>query len=135
MPAFQDKAASVHLTEFGTSVREWLTEDEKQEWEKLAEYRDTVLKLLEEARQRKEIGSSLEAEVLCRFTQKEKAIVEKYENFLADLFIVSRTIVEFGPETHFEVRRTAGEKCQRCWQIKNDVGKNPSYPNVCARCG
>ncbi|MCI0602035.1 isoleucine--tRNA ligase [bacterium] len=134
MPAFKDKAKTVHLTEFETTVRDWLTEEEKKEWEKLAEYRDAVLKLLEEARQRKEIGSSLEAEVICQFAEEEKPIVEKYENFLAELFIVSRVRVNFGTETRFEVRRSEGEKCQRCWQIKMDVGANPAYPNVCGRC-
>lgn len=134
MPAFKDKAPSVHLTEFETSSRDWLTEDEKKEWEQLAEYRDTVLKLLEEARQRKEIGSSLEAEVLCRFPEQQRNFAEKYAGFFADLFIVSKTTVEFGAETRFEVKRTDGEKCQRCWQIKKDVGKNAVYPNVCGRC-
>jgi isoleucyl-tRNA synthetase len=134
MPSFSGKSPSVHLTEFGTQVRDWLTEEEKKEWIKLAEYRDAVLKLLEEARQRKEIGSSLEAEVVCRFTENDRSIVEKYKNFLSDLFIVSRTVVEFGNETAFEVRKATGTKCQRCWQIKQDVGGNSAYPNVCGRC-
>ncbi|MGH9857637.1 MAG: class I tRNA ligase family protein, partial [Acidobacteriota bacterium] len=134
MPDFKGKQSSVHLAEFGTSVRDWLTEEEKKEWEKLAEYRDSVLKLLEEARQRKEIGSSLEAEVVCRFPEEQRAVVEKYADFFADLFIVSKTTTEFGPDAQFVVRKTDGEKCQRCWQIKNDVGKNSAYPNVCARC-
>ena len=134
MPSFPGKAESVHLTEFDTATRDWLTDEEKKEWEKLAEYRDSVLKLLEEARQRKEIGSSLEAEVVCTFPESEKALIEKYENFLMDLFIVSSTRVEFGSVPKFEVKRASGEKCQRCWQIKKDVGINSAYPNVCGRC-
>ncbi len=134
MPRFAGKVESVHLTEFAGSVRDWLTDDEKQEWLKLAAYRETVLKLLEEARQRKEIGSSLEAEVLCRFADQDRAVVERYRNFLTDLFIVSRVEIEFGSES-FEVRKTTGEKCKRCWQIKTDIGAVPAYPGVCTRCG
>jgi isoleucyl-tRNA synthetase len=134
MPAFRGKQSSVHLSEFQKEVKDWLGEEEKKDWERLAEYRDSVLKLLEEARQRKEIGSSLEAEVLCTFAEDDRQVVERYMGFLPDLFIVSRVQVDFGPGRKFEVRKTAGEKCLRCWQIKTDVGKNPAYTNVCLRC-
>ncbi|HJZ12212.1 MAG TPA: zinc finger domain-containing protein, partial [Acidobacteriota bacterium] len=55
--------------------------------------------------------------------------------FLPDLFIVSSVQLREGSETKFEVRKAQGQKCQRCWQIKSDIGSNPSYPMVCRRCG
>jgi isoleucyl-tRNA synthetase len=134
IPSFGGKEASVHLTEFRKDVKDWLSEVEKKDWVKLAEYRDMALKLLEEARQRKEIGSSLEAEIHCTFVESDREVVERFKNFLADLFIVSKVQIEYGPETRFAVLKTAGEKCMRCWQIKTDVGKNFNYPNVCLRC-
>src|SRR5262245_30152417 len=54
VPAFAGKESSVHLSEFRQIPGGWLSEEEKAEWERLAEYRETVLKLMEEARQRKE---------------------------------------------------------------------------------
>ena len=33
-----------------------------------------------------------------------------------------------------KVIRAAGEKCARCWTWSEDVGKDPSWPDVCGRC-
>ncbi len=134
MPAFSGKAESVHLTLFEKEQRQWLSESEKKAWEKLAEYREGVLKLLEEARQRKEIGSSLEASVLVEYPQADEETIKGFEHFLPELFIVSSTRVAAGTERKFEVRKAEGLKCMRCWQIKTDVGKSPAYPAVCLRC-
>jgi isoleucyl-tRNA synthetase len=134
VPAFPGKAESVHLTEFDQPGSELLNQQEKEDWVKLAAYRDTVLKLMEEARQRKDIGSSLEAAVLFQFTKEDEPTVRRFEKFLPDLFIASQVILQPGNETHFEVSRAQGEKCLRCWQIKTDVGQDPDYPSVCARC-
>lgn len=134
VPPFAGKAESVHLTEFELGHKEYLNEQDKQEWAKLAEYREEVLKLMEEARQRKEIGSSLEAAVFFQYKKEEEATVRKYEKFLPDLFIASQVFLQSGDETRFEIRKAEGEKCLRCWQIKPEVGKNPAYPSVCNRC-
>ena len=60
--------------------------------------------------------------------------MRRFEKFLPDLFIVSAVELQENPETRFEVRKAAGQKCLRCWQMKTDVGENPSYPSVCLRC-
>ena len=64
----------------------------------------------------------------------EEATVKRFEDFLPDLFIVSQVEIRKADERRFEIRKARGEKCMRCWQIKTDVGKNPSYPGVCMRC-
>lgn len=134
MPAFSGKAQSVHLVEFEEIQTGWLSEAEMDDWTKLANYREQVLKLMEEARQRKEIGSSLEGDVLFQYKPEEESIVKRFESFLPDLFIASKVELCQGPETRFEVRKAEGTKCMRCWQIKLDVGSQSSYPDVCARC-
>ena len=120
--------------EFERAGKEWLTEQEKEDWEKLAKYRTEVLKLLEEARQRKEIGSSLEAAVLFQYAEEDEPTVNRFREFLPELFIVSQVQLQRGPQTRFEVQKASGTKCMRCWQFKEDVGKHASYPNVCIRC-
>ena len=134
MPAFRGKVESVHMTEFDQTEKQWLTEAEMSDWIKLANYREQVLKLMEEARQKKEIGSSLEGDVLFRYPPDEEAVVRRFENFLPDLFIASRVELIRGDKTEFVVRKADGSKCMRCWQIKKDVGTNSAYPNVCGRC-
>jgi isoleucyl-tRNA synthetase len=27
-----------------------------------------------------------------------------------------------------------GEKCERCWIVTPDVGKNEAHPDICPRC-
>ncbi len=134
MPMFQGKTESVHLTLFPPAGDGLLTENEKKDWARLAEYREVVLKLMEEARQRKEIGSSLEAEVVVHYTSAEEALVRRFESFLPDLFIASQVTVEPSGELHFEVRKAVGSKCMRCWQIRKDVSSRLNDPPVCARC-
>lgn len=131
MPHLSGQPESVHLTEFETEHKDWLSDQEKQDWTRLVEFRESVLKLLEEARQRKEIGSSLEASIL---VTGNDAVLKRFESFLPELFIVSTVEMQDGPETKFEIRKASGQKCARCWQIRSDVGSNPVYPGVCARC-
>lgn len=33
-----------------------------------------------------------------------------------------------------EIRPAVGRKCRRCWQTKPEVGEQPEYGDVCARC-
>jgi isoleucyl-tRNA synthetase len=133
-PVVAGKAPSVHMTEFQKIPSSWLTDEEKNDWVKLAEYREMVLKLMEEARQNKEIGSSLEASILFQYRPEDEPLVRRFGGFLPDLFIVSEVVLEPSVAISFEVRRAVGEKCMRCWQIKKDVGSDKNYPGVCARC-
>ncbi|HYR00685.1 MAG TPA: zinc finger domain-containing protein, partial [Casimicrobiaceae bacterium] len=32
------------------------------------------------------------------------------------------------------VNPSAGEKCERCWHWRADVGADPAHPALCARC-
>jgi isoleucyl-tRNA synthetase len=134
MPAVENKLESVHLTQFHASEKKLLTDDEKSDWARLAEYRETVLKLMEEARQRKEIGSSLEANIVVYYPPSDESLIVRYEAFLPELFIASQVELQASSELKFEVRKAEGTKCMRCWQIRKDVGQDPRYPDVCARC-
>jgi isoleucyl-tRNA synthetase len=134
MPAFAGKLESIHMTEFDRLEKGWLNESEQEDWAKLANYREQVLKLMEESRQRKELGSSLEGMVLFQYAPEEESLVKRFENFLPDLFIASQVQLVPGEKTNFEVKKAEGTKCMRCWQIRKDVGSNPAHPNVCGRC-
>jgi isoleucyl-tRNA synthetase len=30
--------------------------------------------------------------------------------------------------------KASGEKCVRCWHLRDDVGSDEQYPEVCSRC-
>ena len=97
------------------------------EWDRLMEVRDVVLKALEEARQAKLIGTSLEARVR----------LQGYKGFEAELpsvFIVSQVVLEPGEELRAIIESADGVKCERCWKYSTAVGKDAEFPTVCDSC-
>jgi isoleucyl-tRNA synthetase len=92
-----------------------------EKWDQLMAVRERVLKMLETARQAKEIGSPLEAKV----TLAKEPILEEYFADLPSVFVVSQ--VEFGP--HECVLKATGAKCERCWKYVAAEGAQ-----VCAPC-
>ena len=92
-------------------------------WERLLEVRGVVLKALEEARQAKFIGTSLEAQV-----RLAGANLDDYADDLPALFIVSQVLLEPGSELKVTVERAEGAKCERCWKYSVFTGP------VCESC-
>ncbi|MDP8989164.1 MAG: isoleucine--tRNA ligase [Acidobacteriota bacterium] len=86
-------------------------------WERLLEVRNVVLKALEEARQLKVIGTSLEARVRLAGAQ-----LDDYAAGLPALFITSQVILEPGDDLKVTVERAEGAKCDRCWKYSVFTG-------------
>jgi isoleucyl-tRNA synthetase len=98
------------------------------DWDGLMEVRARVLKALEEARQAKQIGTSLEARV--RLPSSD--LLERYRNELPSLFIVSQ--VDLDATGGAIVERADGSKCERCWKYSTAVGEDLDFPTVCDSC-
>ncbi len=52
---------------------------------------------------------------------------------LPTLFIVSGVQLAEGPLA-VEVTRAPGQKCERCWIYREDVGADPKHPTICGKC-
>jgi isoleucyl-tRNA synthetase len=106
----------------------------------LRNIRDQVLKALEEARNQKQIGKSLEAQVKLTASDALYPTLERHKVELRYLFIVSAVTVERSSSGNgtggltVEVSKAAGEKCERCWNYSVHVGEDQQYPTVCERC-
>jgi isoleucyl-tRNA synthetase len=98
-----------------------------ERWDRLMEVRNAVLKALEEARQAKLIGTSLEARVRLQG-------YHDLESELPAVFIVSQVVLEAGSELKAVIERADGSKCERCWKYSIYVGKDHSFPAVCDSC-
>jgi isoleucyl-tRNA synthetase len=112
-------------------------EELSAEWERLFAIRDDVLRALEEARVAKQIGSSLEAKVTLQASGSALELLQKHQNDLRYLFIVSQ--VELGNSAGSDgvsitISVAEGEKCERCWNYSTRVGESKVYPTVCERC-
>ncbi len=120
------------------------TADLEEKWDHVMELRDEVLKALEEARNEKKIGKSLTAQLHIYADKGTKELLEGISN-LNKLFIVSAASVAGNKadapaeaktydELSIVVSPAEGETCERCWQVKTDVGEDSNYPTLCASC-
>ena len=145
--AVQAREQSVHLAKFpstadilGSSAVSTEDAQQLQEWTTLRSVRDQVLKALEEARNQKQIGKSLEAQVKLVASDALYPTLERHKDELRYLFIVSQVELEKSPSGNgtnpltVEVSKAAGEKCDRCWNYSVHVGEDKKYPTVCERC-
>jgi len=153
-----DRLPSVHLAEF-PSVEELAALRDpglQQRWEVLLDARSAVNAKLEERREQKQIGSSLQASVTLDVSDPgAAALLKRYADTLPMLFIVSK--VTLGPtaasapsldsaelaealksagprDWRVEASPAEGEKCPRCWRIVTSVSSAPDRFGLCSRC-
>ena len=137
--------ASVQLTDFPEVDEQANFADLRAKWNKIIAIRDEVLKALEEARNAKVIGKSLEAKLSVYADSDVVALLNDSNVDFAQLSIVSQFVVagtkEQAPENALVLDKTAivvekadGEKCERCWTISETVGSNEKHSTLCKRC-
>ncbi|HVG39457.1 MAG TPA: isoleucine--tRNA ligase, partial [Pyrinomonadaceae bacterium] len=108
-----EEFASVHLTEFPKASGHDAALLER--WAKLFEVRDAVLRALEDARNEKLIGGSLEASVSLTASGEMYQLLRQYADQLRYLFIVSRVEVNeesAGGALRVTIERAPGERCE-----------------------
>jgi isoleucyl-tRNA synthetase len=142
LPREDSHSESIHLAHFpkaeelGNPVDAAVNEN----WEKLLKLRRAVLVHLENARNEKKIGGSLEAKVLLNGANPEAQLWRRYANSLPALFIVSQVEIATpgdpakSSEPCLGIARADGAKCERCWNYSTHVGESADYPTVCERC-
>src|SRR3954463_1513280 len=110
---------SVHLADFPQHVESMQDAALAARWERLLRIRDDVNRSLEAARQAKTIGNSLGAKVTVKAWGEDAALLSRYRDDLAPLFIVSQAELERidgeGSGVEIAVGRAEGNKCPRCW--------------------
>jgi len=105
-----------------------------EKWSRIVEIRSTVLKRLEDAREKGEIGSSLEAEVVIAAPAGAYEALTSLGDDLRFVMITSSAKVSPGDALAVEVTPSVNPKCARCWHWRADVGVDPAHPSLCARC-
>jgi isoleucyl-tRNA synthetase len=115
----------------------------EESWDRLMNLREEAARLLENARREKTIGSSLEGAIVLTpnaALERDRDATGTRGTGLADLFIVSETIVDPDPAggtpsatypgltLRFEKAR--GRRCERCWKVTPEAEAD----GLCARC-
>jgi isoleucyl-tRNA synthetase len=146
LPKDSGREESAHLAMFPSAdgfLRDagTTTADSKadEDWAALRTIRNEVLKKLEDARNNKLIGTGLEAQLKLTAADPLYSVLERYQDQLRFLFIVSAVTLERGAAAesggvHVEVTKADGAKCERCWNYSTRVGEDKAYPTVCERC-
>ncbi len=131
---------SVHLGEF-PSAGDARDAEISRRWAQLFDIREGVLQALEKERVAKVIGSSLEARVEITAAGETYQLLERYQDQLRYLYIVSQVDLVESDDPQLagsfyvsSVTRAAGEKCERCWNYSTRVGESARYPTACERC-
>ncbi len=102
------------------------------QWESVRQFRELVTKKIEEKRERKEVGSSLAAELDIGAQGPTYEALLRLGDELRFVLITSRATVSEskGAPVQIDVKASAHPKCERCWHYRADV--NPE--GLCGRC-
>lgn len=145
---------SIHAT----APHEWQKPELNEFWNSVRDLRDEVNKVMEEARQNKAIGSSLDAKVLLYLSDAElknkltslnstNSINPKSVDELRYFFLASQVEIvdsidaiessEYKSQSDtvsIAITKADGEKCARCWNYSLFVGSFADDPTICDRC-
>ena len=122
-----------------------LTPEREEVFVNLKKLRADVNKALEIARNEKEIGKSLDADVEIYLSDEAKKKFSAIADMdLPDLFIVSSVNVHDGNAQGYEgvefkgvtivVKPSDSPMCSRCWKHDKNVGTKADHPTLCPRC-
>jgi len=130
------REASVHIAEFPNTDENNGDGELLSRWERLHEIRSQVQKALEEKRNEKTIGASLEANVNLRAGGETYELIERYKDQLPAILIVSQVFLDKSDIVglRVEVEHAEGKKCERCWNWSETVGQDARFPTIDARC-
>ena len=116
------------------------------DWSGILETKENISKELEELRNNKLIGSSLDAEV--KIWEAPDYLEKIKDDELRFVFITSYADLENGntpssakkmcnkdgSEYFIEVKKSENKKCIRCWHHREDVGSDAQHQELCIRC-
>ena len=116
---------SVHELAFPEIPKNWRDESLNNKWRDLYRIKQEVNIAIEEKRSSKEIGSSLEADILIHANEKDFNLLENLD--LEEYFITSKVekIKDANNKLRIVVKKASGTKCPRCWKI---------LETKCSRC-
>jgi isoleucyl-tRNA synthetase len=119
----------------------------ESDWQAILNVKETVNKAYEIARTDKVINANLSANVTVYAPDTIMASLNRLGDELKFVLISSQasvkpfaekpsnvTYTDEDSQVAVVVKPATGEKCIRCWHIREDIGINPAHPEICGRC-
>ena len=103
-------------------------------WARIREIREAVNKDIEVLREKGEVGSSLQANVVLTAPSADHALLATLGDDLRFVFITSAIELEAGNDLSVIASASKDVKCERCWHYVADVGADAEHPTLCGRC-
>jgi isoleucyl-tRNA synthetase len=144
---YGEDESSIHLQMFPEIPLSWINKSLAASWQTVRDVRRVITGALEVERAAKTIGSSLQAKVTIYATLEIAEIFKTLgisDPELAELSITSEAnlIIAQPPAGAFVledvmnvgvvVNLSAGQKCNRCWKVLEEVGV--VHEDLCGRC-
>ena len=115
----KDKKQSIHLKSFPSIPSNWKNDVLNEKWSNLRKIKDIANISIEEKRNKKEIGSSLEAFIDIKIGENFSKLIKNLD--LPEFFITSKVNLEIDKKLKDEVivntKKAKGVKCKVCWKI------------------
>ena len=123
------KNKSIHLEKFINFPKKFENSELNDRWKEIIKIRDICNLSIEEKRASKEIGSSLEADIVIKLNSKFLELTKNID--FAELCITSKSIVKKNnkDEIIVETKKAKGNKCPICWKITVDACERHQCPS------
>ena len=103
-------------------------------YNQLATARDVFTKAFEEAKEAGVVTEGTSQAAFATLTLPANAATALADVDLAEVFVCAAVEVVSGEGFSCTVAPAKGEKCPRCWNVR-ELGGNANHPHVCERCG
>ena len=103
-------------------------------YNQLATARDVFTKAFEEAKEAGVVTEGTSQAAFATLTLPADAATALADVNLAEVFVCAAVEVVSGEGFSCTVAPAKGEKCPRCWNVR-ELGGNANHPHVCERCG
>lgn len=103
-------------------------------WTTIQDFRQIVLKELENKRTAGEIGASLQAELIIHAEDELYQVLNSLGQDLKFAYMVSKVSLHKGAENTVAVVVSQDAKCERCWHYDENIGSVAEHPTICPRC-
>ena len=140
-PPGEQDLPSVHLTLLPKPSGVEISDDQREEWQRLMELRGQALHQLDALKKEVGLNKALDAEVI--YSVDDDAVRKRLEAYRVDLEdLVAAGFHSFaekgssGPSIVVQAvdRRDTYKACARCWKRRPDVGQDAEYQDLCLRC-
>ncbi|MES2936291.1 MAG: isoleucine--tRNA ligase [Pseudomonadota bacterium] len=103
-------------------------------WGRIREIRELANKEIEALREKGQVGSSLQANLVVAAPAEDHALLASLGEDLKFVFIASAIALHAGDALAVQAQPSADTKCERCWHWRADIGTDAAHPTLCGRC-